>query len=586
MNPTTKNARHIFLACVLATTTLLTQAQDAAKPAPLTVFIAKKIITMDPGWPEGTAVAVRDGKVLSVGTLEDLKPWLKSAPYSVDKTFANKILLPGFIEPHGHPLNASATMTLRLLSAQPVPNPYGLPFAGIKTRAAALALLKDYVAKAKSPDETIFTYGYDLIAFGGGHLDKTLLDTISTTQPIIVWDASEHNAYLNSAALAKYKMTRADTATEGVIAGADGEPNGQFIGANGIRAIMPRAVAPLLQIDTAMKNIKWLMDLSRQNGITTTSDLVYGSIDLGLEAFIANKYFNAPGSPMRVVQIADSTKLMQVKGEQAVEFVQELMKRNNDRIMLTGVKFFTDDAFLPLSGVMTNPGYTDGRKGIWLLPPDKLVEKFLPWWKAGLQFHVHAIADGNEAAINALAELQKLYPRFDHRYTIEHFGHSTTEQVRRLKALGGAVSANPYFLYARSEYNAPYVGSDRAYTAVRLKTLVDAGVPTALHTDSPVGPPKPLEEVWIAVNRFGLSGKVRGPAERVSVDQALRMVTTDAAYVLGIDDKIGSIAVGKFADFVVLEQDPYVVPKEKIRDIKIWGTVSGGRVFPASEIHE
>jgi predicted amidohydrolase YtcJ len=177
-----------------------------------------------------------------------------------------------------------------------------------------------------------------------------------------------------------------------------------------------------------------------------------------------------------------------------------------------------------------------------------------------------------------------LKPRTDHRFTLTHYGMSTPEMARRLARLGGVASVNPYYLYYRSEFNAPFVGSDRAYTAARLRTLVDAGVPTSLHTDTPVAPPFPLEAVWIAVNRFGLSGKVRGPDERITVDQALRMVTIDAAFTLGVEDNVGSIAPGKYADFAVLEQDPYLVPREKIRNIKVWGTVVGGKVFPASEI--
>jgi predicted amidohydrolase YtcJ len=178
----------------------------------------------------------------------------------------------------------------------------------------------------------------------------------------------------------------------------------------------------------------------------------------------------------------------------------------------------------------------------------------------------------------------KAYPRTDHRFAFQHYGISTPEQARKIKALGGVASVNPYYLYARSELTAPYIGADRAFTAARLRTLVDAGVPTSLHADTPVAPPNPLEEVWIAVNRFGLSGAVRGPAERVGVREALRMVTIDAAYTLGVEDKVGSIAAGKFADFAALEQDPFEVPKEKIRDIPVWGTVVGGRVFPSSAI--
>ncbi len=94
-------------------------AANASQPSPITVFIAKKIITMDPAWPTATAVAVQDGKILSVGSLDDLKPWLSKFPYKIDKTFENKILMPGFIEPHGHPLIGGTAMSRPLLTYLP-----------------------------------------------------------------------------------------------------------------------------------------------------------------------------------------------------------------------------------------------------------------------------------------------------------------------------------------------------------------------------------------------------------------------------------------------------------------------------------
>ena len=553
---------------------------------PITVFVAKRIITMDPGWPEGTAVAVRDGKILSVGSLADLQPWLKPDNHTINSQFKDKILMPGFIEPHGHPILASTCYNLPSLSSLPVDNPYGPPVPGVKTIEEIASALGKYVAQAKSPDETVLTWGYDFIAMGSRHLDKTLLDKISATQPILVWDASEHYCYANSAALKKYKVTKEDIAKHNIGAGADGEPNGQFLGVNALRRIMQEPLNQLLQPAVAFKNVRYLMDLSRQNGITTTSDLTYGGIDLTMEQFVNNKYFNDPASPMRVVQMADTTAFTALKGDQAVAFVESLTKSNTDRIILNGAKVFADDAYLSHSMKMTSPAYIDGSEGVWVTPPEKMVALWLPWWKSSLQMHAHSNGDAaNTATLNALAELQKVQPRFDHRFTLEHLGISTPDQIMRVKALGALLSVNPYFLYNRAAFSAPHIG-ERALINPRLKTMADAGVITALHSDSPVGPPKPLEMAWIAANRLLRSGKVCAPDERVSVDQALRMITINAAYVLGMDSKIGSIVTGKFADFTVLEQDPYAVAKEKIKDIKVWGTVSGGRVFPASEIHE
>jgi predicted amidohydrolase YtcJ len=551
----------------------------------ITVFVAKKIVTMDPGWPADTAVAVRDGRVLSVGTLDDLKPWLDKSPYTIDQTFADKILLPGFVEAHGHPIIGGTALTRPLLTYLPEPSPYGPGFPGVKTKPEALAKLREYVSRATSPAETVLAWGYDVIAMGGTHLDKNELDTISATQPILVWDASEHFVYANSAALEKYNVTHDDTKLTGIMAGPDGEPNGQFLGEKAAQRILQQTMAELLQPNVALANMRFLMDLSRQNGITTTSELAFGLIDLPLEEALFQRYFNDPMSPMRCVVVTDAASLVAGKGDQALAYAKSLASRSTDKLIFNGVKFFADDAFLSLGMVIENPGYTDGRQGLFMTAPDQMVAAMRPWWEAGFQINVHTNGNGgNRATINALDGLMAQKPRTDHRFALHHYGISTPEMARRVARLGGIASVNPYYLYARSEFNAPYIGTDRAYDAALLRTLVDAGVPTSLHSDTPVAPPRPLEEVWIAVNRFGLSGEVRGPQERVSVDQALRMVTTEAAFAHGMEDKVGSIAPGKYADFAVLEQDPYAVAKENIRDIKIWGTVLGGKVFPASEI--
>jgi predicted amidohydrolase YtcJ len=580
-----RGAGTIAAVASMGSSSFFCSAAEAQSSAAITVYVAKKIVTMDRGWPLATAVAVRDGKILSVGSLDELKPWLDKYPHTIDRAFADKIIFPGFIEPHGHPLIGGTSMTRPLLTYLPTPNPYGPPFPGVKTKQEAASKLREYVGKAKSGDETILAWGYDVVAMGGEHLSKADLDAVSVTQPILVWDASEHFVYANSAALKKYNVTAEDTKINGVMAGSDGRPNGQFLGTIAAKRILQEPASQLFQPKEGLKNVRFLMDLSRKNGITTTSELAFGTVSLALEEVVFDKYFNDPASPMRCVVVTDGATLAATKGDQAVAFAKSLPSRNTDKLIFNGVKFFADDSFLSLGMDMDQPGYTDGRKGFFITPPDKMVETYRPWWEAGFHIHVHSNGTGgNHATIDAIEGLMALKPRADHRFTIEHYGMSTPEMARRLSQLGGAASVNPYYVYYRSEFNAPFVGSDAAYTAARLRTLVEAGVPTSLHTDTPVAPPIPLEVVWIAVNRFGLSGKVRGAEERVTVDQAMRMITTDAAFTLGVEGKVGSIAPGKYADFTVLHQDPYEVPKEKIRDIKVWGTVVGGKIFPASEI--
>src|SRR5262249_38679752 len=162
------------------------------------------------------------------------------------------------------------------------------------------------VAVAKRPDETVVAWGYDIIAMGGRHLDKAMLDAISATQPIVVWDASEHFAYANSAALRKYKVTRDDTRLDGVIAGPDGDPNGQFLGVSAVQLILKGPLAEVLEPDIALKNMRFLADLGRKNGITTTSDLAFGSINPDLEQSLLERFFNDGQNPMRCVVVSDA----------------------------------------------------------------------------------------------------------------------------------------------------------------------------------------------------------------------------------------------------------------------------------------
>lgn len=209
----------------------------------------------------------------------------------------------------------------------------------------------------------------------------------------------------------------------------------------------------------------------------------------------------------------------------------------------------------------------------------------LPFWRAGCRIHVHSNGDAaQDATAEVLASLLQACPRFDHRFCFEHYGMSNESLNRRLASLGATAAVNPYYPYHRGRINTPFLGKDRALSASALKSIISAGVPVAMHTDTPVAPPRPLEEMWIAVNRKTDQGADFAPAECVSVYEAMRMKTVDAAYVHGLDAVLGSIAPGKFADFAVLSANPLDVPPIELRDIHCWGTVVGGKVFPASEI--
>jgi predicted amidohydrolase YtcJ len=549
----------------------------------ITVLLAKKFVTMDPGWPEATAVAVAEGKIVSVGvTFDDLKPWLDKYPYEIDDRFKDKVIYPGFVEAHTHPVMGSLAISRPSLSHFPLRNPYGPDIPGTKNRADAIAKLKQFVAAAK-PGETILTWGYDILAMGED-FDRKQLDEISATQALIVWDASEHYVYANGAAIRKYGVTEQQIAsTVGAGRYPDGSSDGRFLGTDAARLILPQVIAEQMQPEAAKTNLRYLGALMQQAGVTTLGDLFFGGVNLELETLLSKTFYDNPSSIARIVHVPDGFTFKSLFGDQAVDKVKELEASSSDRTIYRGVKFYADDAFLSLGMEMQWPGYVDADryKGLFMYSSEKeFTEAMRPWWNAGMHIHVHSNGSGgNEITLDALANLQAEKPRFDHRFTFEHFGISSVAQGRRVKALGAQVSTNPYYVYERADLTAPQIGTDRASLASRMKSLVDQDVVLSLHSDTPVGVPSPLLEVWVAVNRIGYgTSKVHAPHERVDVARAMKMVTIDAAATLGVEDRVGTIETGKFADFTVLDADPQEVEPMKIRDINVVATILGGRI--------
>ncbi|NNC55539.1 MAG: amidohydrolase family protein, partial [Pseudomonadales bacterium] len=172
-------------------------------------------------------------------------------------------------------------------------------------------------------------------------------------------------------------------------------------------------------------------------------------------------------------------------------------------------------------------------------------------------------------------------PRQDHRTTIVHFGFARPEQLARWAVLGGIVSANPYYVTALAEHYARHgIGKARTDNMVPLGDLRNNNIRFALHSDMPMAPASPLFLAWAAVNRLNAAGEVVGERHRISVDEALRAITIDAAYSIRQEQEVGSIRVGKKANLTVLEQSPYAVDPVQLKDIRVWGTMLEGRLQP------
>jgi predicted amidohydrolase YtcJ len=299
---------------------------------------------------------------------------------------------------------------------------------------------------------------------------------------------------------------------------------------------------------------------------------------------IVKSVFGDDATPFRFYFIPDGRVAANAgRTDDLVEFTRATLSAASARTapLPKHVKLFADGAMFSQLMQMQD-GYTDGHHGEWLMDPETFARAFRAFWEADYQIHVHQNGDaGLELVLDTLEANLARSPRDDHRTTVVHFGFSKPEQVRRLASLGAIVSANPYYTVALADrYGEIGIGPERADEMVRLGDLARAGISFSFHSDMPMAPARPLFLMGSAVNRATPSGRIAGPEQRVSVEDALRAVTLDAAFSLRLEDEIGSIAPGKRASFTVLDESPFDVDPGAIPDIGVTATVLEGRVQP------
>ena len=556
----------------------------SAEGQPITVFTAKKIYTMDPGRPEASAIAVLDGKVLSTGTLESMMPWLSRYDFTVDDSLAGKILMPGFIEPHTHAYMSAGFMSVTYIGPLDWPGRDGSMQAASPTHEDVIATLKAAHEAETDPDKPLIAWGFDP-ANHGGALNREELDAITTDRQIYVIGFAPHFVYLNSPAIEETGINP-DTDIHGVFKNADGSLSGVFNENAAVQAALGPVFPTIIELG-GVGGLNYMAGIAQRAGVTTVADLLYGGIDFDIEWKDTLEATNDPDFPVRVQLVADGQTMKVKFADDSLDTYATFLERNTDKAYVDGVKFFTDGSLPLMSSRVNYPGYLDGSNGsVNAIPWDQLTDSMFPWWNAGIQIHIHANGDmALDQALDSLEQLHLAKPRFDHRYTIEHFSISNSMQPRRIAELGAIVSGNPYFTHYRSQLHSKNAyGPDRSEAFGRYGSLAREGVTFALHSDYPqvVVPMLPLTAAWTVVNRVAEDGvTVVGPGEAISVERAMRAITIDAAYILGAEDRIGSLEPGKFADFTILEGDPYEVEPIELKDVPIWGTALAGKVFQA-----
>jgi predicted amidohydrolase YtcJ len=532
---------------------------------------------MEPALPEATAVAVAEGKIVAVGSLNSLDSWIKRTNSRIDRRFEGKVIMPGFIDPHVHP-SLPAVLTQFAFIA---PDDWSLPtgeFPGAKTHTAYIKRLKQLAAEHKDKKIPFIAWGYHPLWHG--ILFRKELTELFPDQPVILWHRSFHEIIANDAALALLDVTEADLVGHPLTSWS----RGHFY-ENGMYALIPK-MAFIFDPARFGKGMQNFIQMVHQGGVTTALDMgtgVFGNPDA--EIGLIRHTVESSQAPARIILTPIITDFIGRKQtiEQALQQVDKWRDESSHRVKFDRrFKLMIDGAIYSGLAQFKFPGYIDGHEGVWMVSKEVTQQWAQTFWDAGYQLHAHTNGDGSaEVLIDLLKTLQKNTPTVDHRLALEHFAYTTEDQNRQLKELGAVVSANPYYHFILSDiYSEQWLGADRGNQMVRLGSLERLGVPFAFHSDSPMAPLEPLTLVSAAVNRITINGNLTGSLERVSLDAALRAITINAAWIMGYEDEIGSIRAGKKADFTILEADPYKVNPKRIKDIEIWGTVFEGTPAP------
>jgi predicted amidohydrolase YtcJ len=548
---------------------------------PSTIYVAREFITMDPKRPRAEAVAVRDGRFVAVGMRAEVEK-AAGAGARTDTTFADKVAIAGFVEQHVHPLLAALAMNTKVISIEDWDAIDGFSPA-VRDEKGYVERLKQALAAHKDKKTPFITWGYH--HYFHGEMSRDTLNKMAPDFPVIVWHRSAHEIFMNDAALT---LTGVDGALiKGLSKSAQEQldyAKGHFF-EQGMLSILTK-VAPFMASPAAFKKgVEFTEAYYHRNGVTLACE-PGGFLSKPVQDAV-NAVYSDDATPFNHCFIGDGKSFYAIKPDDPASLLAETRKvlnwgKGRTWYIPGQVKLFTDGAIYSQLMQMKD-GYTDGHHGAWIIDPPAFDFMFQTYWDAGYQIHVHNNGDaGLDVVLASLEKALARRPRADHRTVLVHFGFSQPDQVARWIKMGGIVSSNPYYVTALAgRYAKLGIGPERSANIAAHGDVVKNNGSLSFHSDMPMAPAKPLQLVWAAITRLTAEGDVAGPQHKVPLDIALKAITIDAAYSIQMEDRVGSIAVGKDANLTILAKSPYDVTPTEVKDIAVWGTMLEGRVQPA-----
>ena len=527
------------------------------------ILVNGNIHTMDPALPKVQEVVVHDGRIAYVGDSRTASGFKGSKSQVID--LKGQTVLPGFIESHMHPLWFGIGLLQVNCGPSVVPS--------MVKMAEKIKSVVDHTPKG----EWILGTGWDHTKMQEKRFpNRWDLDKAAPDHPVFLKRTCAHMAVVNSKALALAGITKATPNPESgeiVRDPQSGEPTGMLL--EQAMDLVPLPKYKVVDLENGM-------DLAQKefgkSGVTMVNDM--SAEEEGLRAYQNLLKKNQLSVRYRLWPFARPT--LGYRG-----FLKELVSLGiqsgfgNEMVNIQGVKFILDGTIGGRTTALSEPYVNDpSNYGILYDDENGLLPDVLLALNGGLRISMHAKGDRAIEAVVRVMEMANKeveVPRFRNR--IEHCDMPSSDQLRRMKKLNMAIGSSCPFNYYATDMFVTNLGEERANRMFPQKSIQEMGLIAPLNSDGPVcGETKPLVNAYYAVTRKSREGVILGKDQAISVYDAIKAVTIDAAYMTFDENNVGSITIGKWADIIVLEDDPFRTDPENLRNIDVAMTLVQGQI--------